>query len=354
MGSVHDLFNQITAGKNELVHYVALFETVDRLPQDDPGLRVIRSKLSSQADFRTTLSQLRGIMTLANGRRSALFGVPYVVIQILFFWDFHILEWLEWWQVRHGRSVRHWLESVGELESLSSLAAVAADHPQWAFPKVDASAPSFDAKALGHPLLNPQAGVRNDVRLGPPGSFLLVTGSNMSGKSTLLRSIGVNATLAQAGAPVAAQQLTMPYIELATSMRVTDSLQDGVSFFFAELQRLKSIVDRARELGEQSPRRLLFLLDEILQGTNSAERHIAVARVIGHLNSWPTWGAVSTHDLELAASPDLIEHCQTVHFREHFVNDNGKRTMEFDYRLREGVSPTTNALKLLELVGLDV
>ncbi len=205
---------------------------------------------------------------------------------------------------------------------------------------------------LGHPLLPPHRCRRNDVRLGPSGTFLLVTGSNMSGKSTLLRAIGVNTVLAQAGGYVCAKKLRLPPARIATSMRVTDSLTEGVSFFFAELKRLKAIVDDARQADPADHRHQLFLLDEILQGTNSAERHIAVARVIKFLVAQPTLGAVSTHDLELARSPELSGHCQTVHFREQFETVAGERKMTFDYVLRAGVSPTTNALKLLELVGL--
>ncbi len=135
-------------------------------------------------------------------------------------------------------------------------------------------------------------------------------------------------------------------------MRVSDSLDDGVSFFFAELKRLKAIVDQSRAIDKDSGTRLLFLLDEILQGTNSAERQIAVAQVIGHLVEQAAIGAVSTHDLELANEKQLKSCCQTVHFREQFAEVDGKRVMSFDYQLREGISPTTNALKLLEMVGL--
>jgi ABC-type multidrug transport system fused ATPase/permease subunit len=353
-GTVHDLFNKITAGKNELVHYGALFQMVDELPKDVPRLNALQEKLKTDGyEFRGALAELRRIMQLANGRRSALYFVPYLFLQLMFYWDFHILEWLETWQLKYGKSIRKWFESVAELEALNSLATVSADHPEWIMPSVTAGAESIKATQLGHPLISPDDCCRNDVELGPPGTFLLVTGSNMSGKSTLLRSLGVNALLAQAGGPVCANSLSMPTIELATSMRVTDSLNDGVSFFFAELTRLKSIVDHAQSVDTSAGIRQLFLLDEILQGTNSAERHIAVARVIKHLVGHPTLGAVSTHDLELADSEELKKCCQTVHFREQFVTEEGKRKMTFDYQLREGVSPTTNALKLLEMVGLS-
>ena len=201
-------------------------------------------------------------------------------------------------------------------------------------------------------MLSDSVVVRNDCTLGPRGTFLLVTGSNMSGKSTLLRSIGVNVALAQAGGPVCAEEFRLPPLRVATSMRIDDSLSEGVSFFMAELKRLKLIVDQCLEMENSSQWTLLYLLDEILQGTNSAERHIAVSQVIGHLLTHGAIGAVSTHDLELAASPSIVNSCQKVHFRETILNDGATRQMTFDHKMRPGVTPTTNALKLLELVGL--
>ena len=174
----------------------------------------------------------------------------------------------------------------------------------------------------------------------------------MSGKSTLLRAIGVNAVLAQAGAPVCARRLAMPPSSLATSMRLRDSLEIGVSFYMAELLRLKRIVDQARNAGPRNGRLLLYLLDEILMGTNSKERHIAVVRVMEHLLRHDTIGAISTHDLDLATSQPLSAACCCVHFRETLHNERAERIMTFDYRLRPGVATTSNALKLLELVGL--
>jgi DNA mismatch repair ATPase MutS len=194
--------------------------------------------------------------------------------------------------------------------------------------------------------------VANDVAIGPPGTFLMVTGSNMSGKSTLLRAVGANVVLAQAGAPVCAEQLTLPPILLATSMRIHDSLADGVSFYMAELRRLKQIVDAAREQTADTKRVLLYLLDEILQGTNTAERQIAVRRVLAHLLAEGAIGAISTHDLQLAADSTLSKAGQTVHFRETIHSESGRQEMTFDYRLREGLATTSNALKLLEIVGL--
>ena len=194
--------------------------------------------------------------------------------------------------------------------------------------------------------------VPNDVQVGPPGTVLLVTGSNMSGKSTLLRSVGVNVVLGQMGSVVCADQLSMPPMHIETSMRIADSLADGVSFFMAELKRLKEVVDTAKAHQGDNPRRMLFLLDEILQGTNSRERQIAVSRVVRKLIDESAIGAISTHDLDLATTGDLEKACQTVHFSEQFKEVDGKKQMTFDYRMKSGIAETTNALKLLEIVGL--
>ncbi len=354
VGEVHDTFNLISAGKSELMHYAALFSIVEELPEKPERLNLYRKRMRQEGgEFRRALPRLQRIMKLGGGRRSSIFGIPWLFAEILLFWDFFVLEALERWQLCHGASVRSWYESVADVEALCSLATVARDHPDWCFPKIDPTADRLEGRSVGHPLLPTDGVARNDVKLGPPDTFLLVTGSNMSGKSTYLRSIGVNSVLALAGGPVCAEHFTLPVVRLATSMRVSDSLSDGVSFFMAELRRLKQIVDvsAARQEGDGP---LLYLLDEILQGTNSAERHIAVARVIGHLLKSTAIGAISTHDLELASVPELDGRCRPVHFREQFTVENGERQMTFDYQLRDGVSPTTNALKLLELVGLDV
>lgn len=354
LGPLHDLFNQITSGRNEVVHYAALFRAVANLPDEPAVLGQLKKRMSPTAvSFHQALARLRRINKLGSGRKSALFGVPYFFTQILFLWDFHIFAWLERWRRRFGASIRAWLDAVGRLEALASLATLAHDHPAWVFPEVfSRHEAKIEAKALGHPLIRDTDCVRNDVAVGPPGTFLLVTGSNMSGKSTLLRALGVNATLAQAGGPVCAAALRLPLVQIETSMRVRDSLADGVSYFMAELLRLKQIVDVSRETSVQDDVVLLYLLDEILQGTNSAERHIAVAEVIGHLIDRRAIGAVSTHDLQLATAEKLRTHCQTVHFRESIRGTGADRNMTFDYQLRAGIAPTTNALKLLELVGL--
>ena len=353
IGAIHDQFNKISSGRYDLLHCVELLRAVDRLPDDVPRLTRLKSRMrTGDVSFETALVQLQRVLRLANGRKSGLLGIPWLVAQILWFWDFHVILLLERWKSQYGKQVRQWFEAVGELEAIGSLATLCHDHPDWCFPVVEQDENVISARAMGHALLPPKECVPNDVEVGPDGTFLLVTGSNMSGKSTLLRALGVNTLLALAGGPVCANEFRLPPVEIATSMRVSDSLQTGVSFFMAELQRVKSIVDRAKQLAAVHEPRLLYLLDEILQGTNSAERHIAVTRILRHLLQTRALGAISTHDLELAEAPAIQGHCQLVHLRETIEQTEAGERMRFDYVLHQGVTPTTNALRLLDMIGL--
>ena len=314
------------------------------------------------------IAALRSLLDLSDARRSPLFHIP---LAIVLFWDVHVLAALERWKARCGPRVRDWLAAAGEAEALAALAALASDNPDWTFPVIDPGAATLRGEALGHPLLAPDVRVPNDVEVGPAGSFLLVTGSNMSGKSTLLKAVGLNAVLAQAGAPVCAGSLRMPPLRVVTSMRVEDSVVDGVSYFMAGLRRLRHVVDAAREQpvssrpaiaspagppphgsdGKPTPTpHALYLLDEILQGTNSAERRIAARTVLRHLLATGAIGAVTTHDLTLAEAEDLVSRAVAVHFTESV--GEGDAGLTFDYRLRDGIATSTNALKLLELAGL--
>jgi DNA mismatch repair ATPase MutS len=277
-----------------------------------------------------------------------------MVLEFLFFWDAHTLDLLERWKKKNGHRARGWFTDLGEWEALCALAKLAGDQPDWIFPTVaDASAQNaiIQGKQIGHPLID-ESRVPNDIQIGPAGTVLLVTGSNMSGKSTLLRSVGVNVVLGQMGSVVCAEEMSMPPMHIESSMRIADSLADGVSFFMAELKRLKEVVDTAKTHAGDNPRRMLFLLDEILQGTNSRERQIAVSRVVRKLIDEKAIGAISTHDLDLATTDELAQACRTVHFSEQFHDENGKKKMTFDYRMKSGIAETTNALKLLEIVGL--
>ena len=355
-GSIHNVFDQVSSRSNDAARYVTLFDMVADFDAKSDRLKQLQSGFARSGDgAQAKMKKLGSMVGIANLRRSGGLFVFYIILKFLFFWDAHVLDLLERWKAKHGKQARDWFDSLGQTEALVALAKLAGDEPDWVFPTVyEASGDQevvVGGDQVGHPLLD-EGRVRNDVQMGPVGTVLLVTGSNMSGKSTLLRSVGSNVVLAQMGTVVCANNFKCPPVRIETSMRIADSLADGVSFFMAELKRLKEIVDTAKTHASNNPRRLLFLLDEILQGTNSVERQVAVSRVVRKLIDDKAIGAISTHDLDLAETTELAKACQTVHFSEQFVEKDGKKTMTFDYQMKPGIAQTTNALKLLEIVGL--
>jgi hypothetical protein len=344
--------DHVTSQAGAIEHYAEVFATLAGTRFAAPLLQRLQAALGDGPLGAARQTRSLGRRVRLTYLRMSMFYWP---IQTLTLWNFHTLALLESWQARAGKQVRGWLVALGEMEALAALASLAHDEPAWAFPTVtEDEPPLYAARGLGHPLLADDVRITNDVEVGPPGTLLLVTGSNMSGKSTLLRAIGVNAVLAQAGGPVCATALRLPPVTLGTSVRVQDSLEQGVSYFMAELQRLKEVVDLAERAQEDGARTLLFLLDEILQGTNTAERQIAARRVILHLVANGAIGAVSTHDLTLAESPDMAAAARPIHFTEQFHSGPAGPSMSFDYKIRPGVATSTNALKLMQLVGLDL
>lgn len=273
-------------------------------------------------------------------------GLIHLIADIFLLWDVWCALALERWKLRAGRHVRAWMRTLGQVEALASLATFAHENPDYAYPEVRDGEPRFTATRLGHPLLPRDRRVTNDVALEGAGAALLVTGSNMSGKSTLLRAIGVNAALALAGAPVCASSLSLSPVRVRTSMRIKDSLEHGVSHFYAELTRLKRVVD-----GVNAGERVLFLLDEILHGTNARERQIGARAVVRHLVERGAIGAVSSHDMGLAVlEQETAGRVRNVHFEELVVEDR----MTFDYTLKPGVVTSANALRLMKIVGIDL
>ena len=341
------VFDRVSIGDRALRRYAAMLDHASRDRWSSPALTrlqaVIRSGGAAPAAIRR-IARLGEWSELRTG--AALLHFP---IQAITLWDFHVLFAIERWRARCGSHVRKWIEALAEVDALAVLGAVADHEPDWAMPAVDLAHASVRATAIGHPLIAADRRVTNDVTVGPPGSLLLVTGSNMSGKSTLLRAIGLNIVLAEAGAPVCAAAFSMPPASLYTSIRVQDSLELGLSYFMAALARLKAIVDAAERRRDRS-RPLVYLLDEVLQGTNSVERGIAVRAVARHLLDAGAIGAMTTHDLALAGEEPLASAATLVHFTEHVAPDG---TMSFDYRLRGGLATSRNALRLMQLIGID-
>jgi DNA mismatch repair ATPase MutS len=278
-------------------------------------------------------------------------------------WDALLLVGLDGWRRASGAAVRDWFDALADAEALVALATLAHDNPGWCFPEpIESGAPaseaSLDAAALGHPLLAAGTRVTNPVRLGAPGSLLMVSGSNMAGKTTLLRAVGANVLLAQAGGPVCAEAMRWRPLRVRTSVRVHDALEAGVSLFLAELRRLRDVVAAADGAPDGAPdgtpgsAPVLFLFDEVLHGTNSHDRREATRAVLARLAGRGAVGVVTTHDLELADDPGLAPATTHVHFRERYAAADAGPRMEFDYLARPGRATTTNALALLDLLGL--
>jgi hypothetical protein len=253
---------------------------------------------------------------------------------------------IERWRQRSGAKIPQWLDAVAEIEALGSIAGYAYEHPDDPFPVLLESGACFDGEALGHPLIPDSRSVRNDVKLGDEVRVLIVSGSNMSGKSTLMRTVGTNIALALAGAPVRARALRLSPLDVGASIHILDSLQSGASRFYAEITRLRQIVELT-----EGERPLLFLLDEILSGTNSHDRRIGAEAIVKGLVERGAIGIVTTHDLALTRIAETLNgRAANVHFEDHL--ESGR--MVFDYKMRPGVVQRSNALELMRAVGLDV
>ena len=338
---VQDTDRAVAGHGPDLDLLAAVLERFEREPLTSPLLAALRGALTTGGRRPSeAIGRLRRRVDLFDSRRNEFFKP----VALLTMWDVHCALAIEAWRARHGAAVPGWLAAVGQLEALGSLAGFAYEHPADVYPDLDETRTRFEAEGLGHPLMAEARCVRNDVALGDDTRVLIVSGSNMSGKSTLLRAVGVNAVLALAGAPVRARRLRLSRLSVGATLRIRDSLQEGTSRFYAELVRLRDLVRIA-----EGSIPLLFLLDEILHGTNSHDRRLGAAAVVRGLVQRGAIGLVTTHDLALsdvANDPDL--RAVNVHFEDRL--DDG--AMVFDYRMRPGVVQTSNALALMRTLGL--
>ena len=308
-----------------------------------PGLLELRAALESQG-----WPPSRWIESL-NRRMEYLDSQHNLIVRSIdpfVLWTFQCACAIEAWRKRTGTAVRRWLAAAGEFEALSSLAGYAYEHPADVFAEFAETSPCFDGQGLAHPLLPDHDAVRNDLCLAGDLRVIIISGPNMAGKSTLVRAVGINAVLAQCGAPVRAHRLRLSPLAVGASICVLDSLQGGISRFYAEIRRLKQIIDLT-----EGPSAVLFLLDEFLQGTNSQDRRRGAEAMVRRLVERGAIGLVTTHDLALAQIADgLGPRAANAHFQDRL--EDGK--LIFDYRLQPGIVETSNALDLMRSIGLDV
>jgi DNA mismatch repair ATPase MutS len=319
---------------------VGLFE---REQFSSARLQYLSSRLSNEGEPASRrIARLAKLVDWANARRNQFFApIGWLVL-----WSVHFAFAIERWRARSGADVARWLDVIGELEALASLAGYAYERPADPMPTIVDGEPRLEATALGHPLIADASCVRNDFVIGGELRLYVISGSNMSGKSTMLRTVGVNVVLALAGAPVRAGAMTVSPLQVGATLRIQDSLAEGASRFYAEITRLKQLVD----LAAKTPP-LLFLLDEILAGTNSHDRRIGAEAVVRGLVARGAVGLVTTHDLALAeVATALGQRARNVHFEDKMVDGQ----LRFDYRMRPGVVQHSNAIALMRAVGLEV
>jgi MutS domain V len=317
---------------------------IEREPFTSPKLATLHASLMAGGELPSrAIARLKRYTSALDSTHNMLFA-PIAVLLLV---RSQAAAAIDRWHATHGEAVQAWLAAVGELEALASFATYAYEHPADPFPTIVGEGARLDARGLAHPLIVEARAVTNDLALGDPGPrVLVVSGSNMSGKSTLLRAIGVNVALALSGAPVRAVFLTLTPLAIGTTLKIEDSLQEGHSRFYAEILRIRGIVERAR-----GPLPVLFLLDEILHGTNSHDRRIGAEAIVRSLVSAGAIGLVTTHDLALTGLvAELGSRAANVHFEDRIVDGR----MVFDYTMRPGIVERSNALELMRAVGLDV
>uniref|UniRef100_Q020U0 DNA mismatch repair protein MutS domain protein n=1 Tax=Solibacter usitatus (strain Ellin6076) TaxID=234267 RepID=Q020U0_SOLUE len=331
----------------EAAHELGLLsEVLVRMEREQfrcPLLAGLRSSLDVEgAPPSHRLARLKRLVEYLDSRDNVFVRV----LEPFLLWTPHLALKVEDWRAHSGTAVRRWLHAAGEMEALCSLASHAYEHPADPFPEFTPEGPWLEGEGLGHPLLPESKVVRNDIRIGGELRVYVVSGSNMSGKSTMLRTLGVNAVLAQAGAPVRAHRLRLSPLAIGASIRLTDSLQGGVSRFYAEILRLRQILD---ETAGSLP--VLFLIDEFLHGTNSHDRRIGAEALVRGLVERGAIGLITTHDLALAdIAEQLGERAANVHFEDQIVEGQ----IRFDYHMRPGVVRKSNAIELMRQVGLEI
>ena len=334
------IFNSIYKYKNSINIYFRLLSLIIETDFKSDYLKKLKNNLimSKDENAATAIKKLSNIYDKISERNNAIF----IIFNIMLLWDYQCMIKFEKWRIKSGKDLKKWFDVIGEFEALSSISNIIYDNPDWVMPLISDNNYIIKAEKLGHPLLGEKM-VCNNSTIDKKKSILLITGSNMSGKSTFLRTIGINLILSYIGAPACAKKFECSLMQIFTCMRTSDNLENNISSFYAEILRIKMIVEEVQE-----NKKVFFLLDELFKGTNSIDRHEGAKALIKQLGDEGASGLISTHDLELGDLEYKYPKVKNYHFREYYLNNE----LNFDYKIREGVSTTRNAIHLIKLAGI--
>lgn len=339
IGEVIVLFNKI---KNSVKAYANILALIEEEEFESEYLNSLKNKLNENSN-RSCKAEMQKLSSLLDWVGDSTGNAYFFILDILFFADVFILYNLNKWKEVNGSKVESWLEVMGEFDALASIANLSFDHEEWCYSEISENA-EVQGISVRHPLIGERA-VANDYSLSNPKQITLITGSNMSGKSTFLRTIGINLVLSYVGAPCAADKFRCSIMNIYTCMRTKDNLEESISSFYAEILRIKLLIEACKR-GEK----VFFLLDEIFKGTNSKDRHTGATVLVKQLADNGAMGLLSTHDLELCDLEEEMKEVENYNFREYYKDNK----IHFDYKLRKGKSVTQNAVYLMKLAGIEI
>lgn len=341
---VTPLHQQVSKMTDELEVLSDSIQLIEQMKCSSPFLKHLQSRFIHQnVKASTQISKLKKILERLDLRFNFVVFIP---LDILLQWDLQQAVALEKWKLANHKKVLDWFTTLGEFEAISSFATLSFNHPTWSFPVLSEEHFFIEGKEVGHPLIQVDKCVTNPVKIEHNGQLMLVTGSNMAGKSTYLRSIGVNIVLAMAGAPVCARYFCVSPVQVISSMRIADNLEENTSTFYAELKKLKTIIEKVNR-----NEKVFILLDEILRGTNSLDRHTGSAALIKQLIKHHAACIIATHDIELTKlKVEFPENILNYHFDVQVSNDE----LYFDYQLKAGICTSLNASILMKKIGIEL
>lgn len=342
IGKRNTLLDKVFEFKTDIESYASMISYLEKANFETSYLKKFQEKLiaTDGARLKDQINELNKIAHRISDRRN----IFYFPLNIILLWDYKVYYDLENFKKHYGRNLETMIKVIAELEALISLSNINRDNPNWCIPSVNDNNLVIEAIGISHPLLDSKA-VSNNVCFNPNNQILLITGSNMAGKSTLLRTVGINLVLAYTGAKVRATDFTCTKMKIFTCMRTKDNLEESISSFYAEIIRIKALINLTNK-----NEKVFFLLDEIFKGTNSMDRHIGAKILINQLSRAKTLGMVSTHDLELGEIYKSSTNIKNFHLKEYYKDNE----ILFDYKLRPGVSDTRNALYLMRMAGIEI